>query len=96
MTGYPEVPGLLWEAAPVINTVGIRDAGGNWYGGERGAAGGADAAVEDYRVLLYSNVFDKKDRPGGFCPDGGPPVSPAQTRNDAGRPVSLETGRPVE
>ena len=32
MTGYQKYLARLWEAAPVINTVGIRDAGGNWYG----------------------------------------------------------------
>lgn len=46
--------------------MGIRDAGGNWYGENEALPEELDAAVEDYRVLLYSNVFDKKDRPEGF------------------------------
>ena len=66
MTGYQKYLARLWEAAPVINTVGIRDAGGNWYGENEALPEELDAAVEDYRVLLYSNVFDKKDRPEGF------------------------------
>ncbi len=66
MTGYQKYLARLWKAAPVINTVGIRDAGGNWYGENEALPEELDAAVEDYRVLLYSNVFDKKDRPEGF------------------------------
>ncbi len=66
MTGYQKYLARLWEAAPVINTVGIRDAGGNWYGENEALPEELDAAVEDYRVLLYSNVFDKKNRVEGF------------------------------
>ena len=53
-------------AAPVINTVGIRDAGGNWYGENEALPEELEAAVEDYRVLLYNHVFDKKNRVEGF------------------------------
>ena len=56
----------LWKAAPVINTVGIRDAGGNWYGENEALPEELEAAVEDYRVLLYNHVFDKKNRVEGF------------------------------
>ena len=66
MTGYQKYLARLWEAAPVINTVGIRDAGGNWYGENEALPEELEAAVEDYRVLLYNNVFDKKNRVEGF------------------------------
>ena len=57
---------LVWEAAPVINTVGIRDAQGNWYGENAALPEELDGAIEDYKVLLYNNVFDKKDRVEDF------------------------------
>ena len=66
MTGYQKYLARLWEAAPVINTVGIRDAGGNWYGENEALPEELEAAVEDYRVLLYNHVFDKKNRVEGF------------------------------
>lgn len=50
----------------MINTVGIRDAGGNWYGENEALPEELEAAVEDYRVLLYNHVFDKKNRVEGF------------------------------
>ena len=46
---------------PRTTMVGIREKLGYYFEPEE-----LDAAVEDYRVLLYSNVFDKKDRPEGF------------------------------
>ena len=66
MTGYQKYLARLWKAAPVINTVGIRDAGGNWYGEDEALPEELEAAVEDYRVLLYNHVFDKKNRVEGF------------------------------
>ena len=61
MTGYQKFLSQLWETAPVINTVGIRDAQGNWYGENAALPEELDGAIEDYKVLLYNNVFDKKD-----------------------------------
>ena len=46
MTGYQKYLARLWEAAPVINTVGIRDAGGNWYGENEALPEELDAALE--------------------------------------------------
>ena len=46
--------------------MGIRDAGGNWYGENEALPEELEAAVEDYRVLLYNHVFDKKNRVEGF------------------------------
>ena len=66
MTGYQKYLARLWKAAPVINTVGIRDAGGNWYGENEALPEELEAAVEDYRVLLHNHVFDKKNRVEGF------------------------------
>ena len=41
-------------------------------------------AVEDYRVLLYNHVFDKKPGGGFFHADGVTPVSrPNQTQPQA-------------
>ena len=47
MTGYQKYLARLWEAAPVINTVGIRDAGGNWYGENEALPEELEAAVEE-------------------------------------------------
>ena len=66
MTGYQKFLSQLWETAPVINTVGIRDAQGNWYGENAALPEELDRAIEDYKVLLYNNVFDKKDRVENF------------------------------
>ena len=66
MTGYQKFLSQLWETAPVINTVGIRDAQGNWYGENAALPEELDGAIEDYKVLLYNNVFDKKDRMENF------------------------------
>ena len=66
MTGYQKFLSQLWETAPVINTVGIRDAQGNWYGENAALPEELDRAIEDYKVLLYNNVFDKKDRVESF------------------------------
>ena len=66
MTGYQKFLSQLWETAPVINTVGIGDAQGNWYGENAVLPEELDGAIEDYKVLLYNNVFDKKDRAENF------------------------------
>ena len=66
MTGYQKFLSQLWETAPVINTVGIGDAQGNWYGENAVLPEELDGAIEDYKVLLYNNVFDKKDRVESF------------------------------
>ena len=66
MTGYQKFLAQMWEEAPIINTVGIRDADGNWYGENQALPGELDAAVEAYKVLLYNNIFDKKDRVENF------------------------------
>lgn len=62
LTGYQKFLSELQEVAPVINTVGIRDAQGNWYGENETLPADLDAAIEDYKVLLYNNIFDKSNR----------------------------------
>ena len=62
MTGYQKFLSQLWETAPVINTVGVRDAQGNWYGENETLPDQLDEAIEAYKVLLYNNIFDKSDR----------------------------------
>ena len=44
----------------MINTVGIRDAAGTGTARNEALPEELEAAVEDYRVLLYNHVFDKK------------------------------------
>ena len=62
MTGYQKFLSQLWEAAPVINTVGVRDAEGNWYGENEALPDQLDETIEAYKVLLYNNIFDKSNR----------------------------------
>ena len=62
MTGYQKFLSQLWETAPVINTVGVRDAEGNWYGENETLPDQLDEAIEAYKVLLYNNIFDKSNR----------------------------------
>ena len=52
----------LWEVAPVINTVGVRDADGNWYGENEALPADLAEAISGYQILLYNNIFDKSNR----------------------------------
>ena len=65
MTGYQKFQQELYETAPIINTVGISD-GQSWYGENESLTGELAAAVEEYQVLLYNNIFDKSNRLEGF------------------------------
>ncbi|WP_243426059.1 LTA synthase family protein [Flavonifractor plautii] len=62
MTGYQKFLSQLRETVPVVNTVGVRDAQGNWYGENETLPDDLDAAIERYQVLLYNNIFDKSNR----------------------------------
>ncbi|MCI7474214.1 MAG: LTA synthase family protein [Clostridiales bacterium] len=62
MTGYQKFLSRLWEAAPVINTVGVRDGEGNWYGENETLPDQLDKTIQAYKVLLYNNLFDKSNR----------------------------------
>ena len=62
MTGYQKYLSHLRETVPVVNTVGVRDAQGNWYGENETLPDDLDAAIEKYQVLLYNNIFDKSNR----------------------------------
>ncbi len=72
LTGYQKFQRELWEQAPVINTLGVRDAQGGWYGENEALPAELDAAVEAYKVLLYNNIFDKSDRLENFFSLTGP------------------------
>ena len=65
MTGYQKFQQELYETVPIINTVGISD-GQSWYGENETLTGDLAAAVEEYQVLLYNNIFDKSNRLEGF------------------------------
>ena len=62
MTGYQKYLLELWQAAPVINTVGVQAADGAWYGENEDLPADLEAAVAGYRMLLYNNIFDKSNR----------------------------------
>ena len=62
MTGYQKYLLELWQAAPVINTVGVQTADGAWYGENEDLPADLEAAVAGYRMLLYNNIFDKSNR----------------------------------
>ena len=66
MTGYQKYLLDLRQTAPVINTVGIRDAEGNWYGENEALPADLAEAVDGYQMLLYNNIFDKSHRLGDF------------------------------
>ena len=66
MTGYQKYLLDLWQTVPVVNTVGARDAEGAWHGEHEALPPETEAAVEEYQMLLYNNVFDKSDRVEGF------------------------------
>ena len=66
MTGYQKYLLDLWQTVPVVNTVGVRDAEGAWHGEHEALPPETEAAVEEYQMLLYNNVFDKNDRVEGF------------------------------
>ena len=42
--------------------MGVRDAEGNWYGGNEALPDQLDETIEAYKVLLYNNIFDKSNR----------------------------------
>ena len=66
MTGYQKFLDQLSQVLPVINTVGIRDSGGNWSEDGTGLGGQAQEALLSYQRVLYNNLFDKGSRIAGF------------------------------
>ncbi|MFQ9915635.1 MAG: hypothetical protein ACLRWQ_03855 [Flavonifractor plautii] len=60
MTGYQQYLARLWRPPPAINTVGIRDAGGNWYGENEALPEELEAAVEDYRCCSTTMYLTRK------------------------------------
>ena len=57
MTGYQKYLARLWEAWHAVDEEPDEN---------EALPEELEAAVEDYRVLLYNNVFDKKNRMEGF------------------------------
>ena len=66
MTGYQKFLTRLRETVPAVNTVGILDAGGTWYGENEALPADLEEAIETYKVLLYNNIFDKSNRLENF------------------------------
>lgn len=69
MTPYQQFLYHLWEKIPVVNVRGIMADDGNWYEWheipERYAEG-----LEEYKVLQYNNVYDRKNRVEGLFATG--------------------------
>lgn len=66
MTGYQQFLLALSRELPVVNTVGTRDAAGDWYGEQAVLPAGTAERLEEYRCLQYNNVFDKAERIADF------------------------------
>lgn len=67
-TGYQKFLGEVYKELPVINTVGYLDKDGNWMPEEETIALSetAQALLNRYRIMEYSNIFDKGKRPADF------------------------------
>ncbi len=65
-TGYQQFLSGLYEVLPVVNTVGIRDSEGNWYGEHEALPESLADRLGEYKSLQYNNVFDKGDRVRDF------------------------------
>ena len=62
LTGYQEFQRELYEDLPIINTLGIRDSEGNWYGENESLPEDLASLLSRYQVLQYNNLFDKDRR----------------------------------
>lgn len=66
LTGYQQFLGNLEEALPVVNTVGFLDGQGQWTDDVSKLSEPAQSLLEQYQMLLYNNIFDKKNRLDDF------------------------------
>ena len=66
LTGYQQTLSRYYQVLPVVNTMGYRDGMGTWSDREEDLTPAAQAALADYRILCYANVFDKAARPEDF------------------------------
>ncbi|WP_297209385.1 LTA synthase family protein [uncultured Flavonifractor sp.] len=62
MTGYQKYLLELWQTVPVLNTVGVGDGRGGWYGAGEALPADLEEAAQGYQMLLYNNIFDKSHR----------------------------------
>ena len=65
-TGYQRFLAGLWEDLPVVNAVGYLDGDGAWSYDPSGLSQAAQAAILDYQMLQYNEVFDRR---GNLLPD---------------------------
>jgi len=65
-TGYQAFLSQLYEELPIINALGIRDRGGNWYPSAAALPEELRAQALNYQMLQYSDIFSAKDRPEAF------------------------------
>ncbi len=62
LTGYQQFLDHLSQILPVINTAGYQESTGQWTNDRKFLSAQAQAALNDYRQLLYNNIFDKSNR----------------------------------
>ena len=62
LTGYQQLQRELYQSLPIINTRGIRDSGGTWYGENEPLPEDLAQALSGYQILQYNNIFDKGRR----------------------------------
>ena len=67
-TGYQQYLKDLWQELPIVNTVGYVDGEGNWVhtSDEENLSPTAQTALDEYKRVLYNNIFDKGRRPSDF------------------------------
>ncbi len=66
LTGYQKLLKETQQTLPVINTVGMRDAQGNWYETAEELPEDAAAALQTYQIASYNYIFDKRNRIDAF------------------------------
>lgn len=66
MTGYQQFLRQVWERVPVINAVGLKGADGVWYDLNDTLPEDMAAALEEYRILQYNNISDRRNRVENF------------------------------
>ena len=67
-TGYQQYLKDLWQELPIVNTVGYADSQGNWVhtSDAKSLSPTAQNALNEYKRVLYNNIFDKGRRPLDF------------------------------
>ena len=67
-TGYQQYLKDLWQELPIVNTVGYVDGEGNWVhtSDAENLSPTAQTTLDEYKRVLYNNIFDKGRRPSDF------------------------------